>query len=84
MIKIVQVSSKPELDKILKKEGITEAKSLTVVISKSGVFISKNVISKEIFKDPLFDISEIAVNTGIKDLAHHHNHYLYGVSKDKE
>jgi hypothetical protein len=32
-------------------------------------------------KDPLFDLRKIAVETGIKDLAEHHDHYLYDVSK---
>jgi len=32
-------------------------------------------------KDPLFDLKDIAVETGIKDLAEHHDHYLYGVPK---
>lgn len=31
-------------------------------------------------KDPLFDLKDIAVETGIKDLAEHHDHYLYGVN----
>ncbi|MBW2163874.1 MAG: hypothetical protein JRF43_05395 [Deltaproteobacteria bacterium] len=31
-------------------------------------------------KDSLFDLRNIAVETGIKDLAEHHDHYLYGVS----
>lgn len=32
-------------------------------------------------KDPLFDLRKVAVEIGIKDLAEHHDHYLYGVSK---
>ena len=32
-------------------------------------------------KDPLLDLRDIAVETGIKDLAEHHDHYLYGISK---
>jgi len=32
-------------------------------------------------KDPLFDLRNISIATGIKDLAEHHDHYLYGVSK---
>ena len=32
-------------------------------------------------KDPLFDLRKVAVETGIKDLAEHHDHYLYDVSK---
>ena len=29
--------------------------------------------------DPLLAIHELAAETGIKDLAEHHDHYLYGV-----
>ena len=32
-------------------------------------------------EDPLFTIHELAVDTGISDLAHNHDHYLYGVPK---
>lgn len=32
-------------------------------------------------KDPLLDLKDIAVETGIKDLAEHHDYYLYGVPK---
>ena len=30
---------------------------------------------------PLYSIHAIAVRTGISDLAHQHDHYLYGVEK---
>ena len=30
-------------------------------------------------KDPLFTLDKLAIETGIKDLAEHHDHYLYGV-----
>ena len=29
--------------------------------------------------DPLATIDQLAVKTGIKDLAEHHDHYLYGI-----
>ena len=32
-------------------------------------------------KDPLLDLRDIAVETGIKDLAEHHDQYLYGICK---
>ena len=31
-------------------------------------------------KDPLLDLRDIAVETGIKDLAEHHDHYLYSIN----
>jgi excisionase family DNA binding protein len=30
-------------------------------------------------QDPLLTLAELAVETGIKDLAQNHDHYLYGV-----
>ncbi|NUO09170.1 MAG: hypothetical protein HUU08_10895 [Candidatus Brocadia sp.] len=39
----------------------------------------KGITKKE--KDPLLDLKNIAVETGIKDLAEHHDHYLYSVTK---
>ena len=31
--------------------------------------------------DPALDLSDLAVHTGIPDLAHEHDHYLYGTPK---
>lgn len=31
---------------------------------------------------PIYQVHQYAVDTGIHDLAAHHDHYLYGVSKD--
>ena len=31
--------------------------------------------------DPAFNIVSLAVDTGIPDLAHEHDHYLYGTDK---
>lgn len=48
----------------------------------------RNALGKEPFRpspprasgdDPLVRIHELAVETGIKDLAQHHDHYLYGL-----
>lgn len=32
-------------------------------------------------KAPLYSLHKFAVRTGISDLAHQHDHYLYGVEK---
>ncbi len=32
-------------------------------------------------KDPAYNLARWAVDTGVNDLAHEHNHYLYGTSK---
>lgn len=31
---------------------------------------------------PIYQIQQHALDTGIPDLAAHHDHYLYGISKD--
>jgi hypothetical protein len=33
---------------------------------------------------PIYQVHQYAVDTGIPDLAEHHDHYLYGVSQDNE
>jgi hypothetical protein len=48
---------------------------------KTGLKESRKKIKIKKGKDPLFDLKDIAVETGIKDLAEHHDHYLYGVAK---
>jgi hypothetical protein len=35
-------------------------------------------------KDPAFGLSDIAVETGITDLAEYHDHYLYGTPRHSE
>ena len=48
---------------------------------KIGMRINREKLKVEKEKDPLFDLKNIAVETKIKDLSEHHDHYLYGVSK---
>ena len=48
---------------------------------KTGMKESKKKVRVKKGKDPLFDLRKVAVETGIKDLAEHHDHYLYGVPK---
>jgi len=48
---------------------------------KTGMKESRKKVRVKKGRDPLFDLRNIAVETGIKDLAEHHDHYLYGVSK---
>ena len=48
---------------------------------KTGMIESKKKIKYKKGKDPLFDLKNIAIETGIKDLAEHHDHYLYGLPK---
>ena len=48
---------------------------------KRGMKVNKKKLKVERGKDPLLDLKNIAVDTGIKDLAENHDHYLYGVPK---
>ena len=45
---------------------------------KIGILINR-VKKKKI--EPLLDIDDIAIETGISDLAENHDYYLYGVQK---
>ncbi len=48
---------------------------------KIGIKESKKKIEVKKGEDPLLNIEDIAVETGISDLAEQHDHYLYGVPK---
>ena len=48
---------------------------------KTGLKENRKKVRVKKGKDPLFNLKDIAVETGIKDLAEHHDHYLYGVTK---
>lgn len=48
---------------------------------KTGLKESRKKVRIKKGKDPLFELKDIAVETGIKDLAEHHDHYLYGATK---
>jgi hypothetical protein len=48
---------------------------------KTGLKESRKKVRVKKGKDPLFDLKDIAVETGIKDLAEHHDYYLYRVTK---
>ncbi len=48
---------------------------------KTGMIVSKKSVKTKKGRDPLLDLKNIAVETGIKDLAEYHDHYLYGVRK---
>jgi len=53
----------------------------TIYYLKTGMKENIKKVSVKKGKDPLFDLRNISIETGIKDLAEHHDHYLYGVSK---
>ncbi len=45
--------------------------------------LKKNKNRKKVDNDPAYDLSSLAVKTGITDLASEHDHYLYGSPKKK-
>lgn len=48
---------------------------------KEEILVSREKIAIEKKKNALSDVDLIAIETGIDDLAEHHDQYLYGVSK---
>jgi len=48
---------------------------------KEAILVLREKISTEKKRNALADVDMIAIETGIQDLAEHHDHYLYGVSK---
>jgi len=84
MAKIVMVDTKEKLDRIIEKEiANRRGINLSVVINKESIFISKKPIDKKVVQDPLFDLENISVSTGIKDFARQHDFYIYGTHKGK-
>lgn len=47
------------------------------------IIVTSPVEDPDVENDPAFDISSLAVDTGISDLAIEHDHYLYGKPKVK-
>ncbi len=79
----LQVKYKDEIIKELQDIPDEDMPKLLEIIHylKEGMKGSRKKVKVKKGKDPLFDLRKIAVETGIKDLAEHHDHYLYGVSK---
>lgn len=78
-----QTKYKEEIIKELKDIPDEDIPKLLEIIHylKTGMKESKRKEKVVKGKDPLFGLKDIAVETGIKDLAEHHDHYLYGVPK---
>jgi len=51
---------------------------------KEGILSDRKKKETKERRDPLLDLEDIAIETGIPDLAQHHDHYLYGVPKKNE
>jgi hypothetical protein len=78
-----QTKYKDEIIKELQDMPAEDMPKLLEIIHylKTGIKESKKKEKIKKGKDPLFGLKDIAVETGIKDLAEHHDHYLYGVPK---
>lgn len=78
-----QTKYKDEIIKELQDMSVEDMPKLLEIIHylKTGMKESKKKGKVKKAKDPLFGLRDIAVETGIKDLAEHHDHYLYGVPK---
>ncbi len=78
-----QTKYKDEIIKELQDMPAEDMPKLLEIIHylKTGMKESKKKEKVKKGKDPLFGLKDIAVETGIKDLAEHHDHYLYGVPK---
>lgn len=78
-----QTKYKDEIIKELQDMPVEDMPKLLEIIHylKTGMKESKKKEKVKKGKDPLFGLKNIAVETGIKDLAEHHDHYLYGVPK---
>jgi len=48
---------------------------------KEEILVLREKIFTEKKGNALADVDKIAIETGIQDLAEHHDHYLYGISK---
>ncbi|MBI3815738.1 MAG: hypothetical protein HY279_14880 [Nitrospinae bacterium] len=78
-----QTKYKDEIIKELQDMPAEDMPKLLEIIHylKTGMKESKKKEKIKKGKDPLFGLKDIAVETWIKDLAEHHDHYLYGVPK---
>ena len=78
-----QTKYKDEIIKELQDIPAEDMPKLLEIIHylKTGMKESKKKEKVRKGKDPLFGLKDIAVETGIKDLAEHHDYYLYGVPK---
>ena len=78
-----QTKYKDEIIKELQDMPVEDMPKLLEIIHylKTGMKESRKKEKTKKGKDPLLDLKNVAVETGIKDLAEHHDHYLYGVSK---
>lgn len=78
---MLQNKYKNEIIKALQDVPEEEIPQLLEIIHFIKVGIRKHRKKTKRGKDPLSGIKKIAVETGISDLAEHHDYYLYGVPK---
>jgi len=76
-----QTRYKDEIIKELKDIPDEDMPELIEIIHylKTGMKASRKKGKVRRGRDPLLELKDVAVETGIKDLAEHHDHYLYGM-----
>jgi len=80
---IQQTKYKEEIIKELQDVPVEDMPKLIEIIRylKAGIKKSRKRGKVKKKKEPLLDLQDIVIETGIKDFAVHHDHYLYGTSK---
>ena len=69
--------------KVFHPEGVVDLKINKRYRLKIESIKAKNEID-DVELDPAYNISSLAVDTGIPDLASNHDHYLYGLPKKED
>lgn len=79
----IQTKYKDEINKELQDMPAEDMPKLLEIIHYLKTGMKENRKKEKVKKgrDSLLDLRDIAVETGIKDLAEHYDHYLYGVPK---
>jgi hypothetical protein len=54
-----------------------------LAVKKYTITVKSLPEDTDVEQDPAFDLSSLAVTTGIPDLASEHDHYLYGLPKQR-
>ncbi len=71
------------LDVVFDGSVLRPIDEIKLVLGKKYTIIinSDEIYEKNPELDPAYNIASLAVDTGIPDLAHEHDHYLYGTDK---
>lgn len=73
-----------EVKKITVRNNKVESIEIIGIDLKKRLFPDRKKKENKEKRESLLNLEDIAVETGISDLAEHHDHYLYGVPKKDE